>query len=257
MASERLLAISRSTGLARATIRKYGHADVFPERAVRPPGRSNLDPYIAHLEARLAAGFEDAMALWREVRRLGYAGGRQMVQRWVAEHRSKPATRTAHKWLRQATAVTSSSATPNRAAALPLPKQLAWLLVQPPAALPPFSAAAVKRVEQDKEAALVASLARRFTALVRTCGVGQATRTAAPLANLAAWLTEARACGVSAMETFATGLEQDGAAVCAALTLPCSNGQAEGQVNRRKLLKRQSYGRASFDLLRRRVLMAV
>ena len=67
LAGEKLLAISRSTGLARATVRKYAHADIFPERAVRPPGRSNLDPYVAHLEARLAAGFEDAMALWRDV----------------------------------------------------------------------------------------------------------------------------------------------------------------------------------------------
>ena len=41
----------------------------------------------------------------------------------------------------------------------------------------------------------------------------------------------------------------------AALTEPWSSGQAEGQVNRLKLLKRQSYGRASFDLLRRHILM--
>ncbi len=59
-----------------------------------------------------------------------------------------------------------------------------------------------------------------------------------------------------AIQTFAAGLEQDGAAVRAALTEPWSSGQAEGQVNRLKLLKRQSYGRASFDLLRRRVLLA-
>jgi len=261
LAGEKLLAISRSTGLARATVRKYAHADAFPERAVRRPGRSNLDPYVAHLEARLAEGFENAMALWREVRAQGYAGGRQMVQRWVAEHRSKPATRTAHKWLRQAPATTPSGATPNRAAVLPSPRQLAWLLVQPPAALPPaalppMGAASVTRVEQDREAALVTSLARRFTALVRACGVGQATRPAAPLAGLDAWLTKARACGVGAVETFAAGLEQNSAAVRAALTLPWSNGQAEGQITRLKLLKRQSYGRTSFDPLRRRVLMA-
>jgi transposase len=56
---------------------------------------------------------------------------------------------------------------------------------------------------------------------------------------------------VSAVETFAAGLQQDEAAVGAALTLSWSSGQAEGQVN-----KRQMYGRASFDLLRRRVLLA-
>jgi transposase len=31
-------------------------------------------------------------------------------------------------------------------------------------------------------------------------------------------------------------------------------GQVEGQIHRLKLLKRQSYGRAGFDLLRHRVL---
>jgi transposase len=37
---------------------------------------------------------------------------------------------------------------------------------------------------------------------------------------------------VPAVETFAAGLEQDGAAVRAALTTPWSNGQAEGQITR-------------------------
>ncbi len=64
-----------------------------------------------------------------------------------------PARSTAHKWLQQAPAVTPSAAAPNRLAALPSPKQLAWPLVQQPAASPPIGAAAVTRVEQDKEAA--------------------------------------------------------------------------------------------------------
>jgi transposase len=63
-------------------------------------------------------------------------------------------------------------------------------------------------------------------------------------------------CGIPIIETFAAGLEADGAVVRAALTEPWSCGQAEGQVNRLKLLKRQSYRRAGFDLLRRRVLIA-
>jgi hypothetical protein len=39
-----------------------------------------------------------------------------------------------------------------------------------------------------------------------------------------------------------------------ALTLPWSNGQTEGHVNRLKLIKRQMFGRAKFDLLRQRVI---
>ena len=59
------------------------------------------------------------------------------------------------------------------------------------------------------------------------------------------------------METFAEGLEQDGDAVRAALTAPWSHAQAEGHITKLKLLERQMNGRASFDLLRRRVLLAV
>ena len=55
------------------------------------------------------------------------------------------------------------------------------------------------------------------------------------------------------LRTFATGLKSDYDAVEAGLTTPWSNGQLEGQVNRLKLIKRQMYGRANFDLLRQRV----
>lgn len=83
-----------------------------------------------------------------------------------------------------------------------------------------------------------ANLARRFTALVRRCGVGHVDRQPDPCGEFDVWLAEAQACGVRAMETFAAGLEQDRAAVCAVLTTPWSNGQAEGQITRLKMIKR-------------------
>ena len=61
---------------------------------------------------------------------------------------------------------------------------------------------------------------------------------------------------MAAVTTFAAGLRQDGAADQAALTTPWTSGQTEGQVGKLKLLKRQTFGRGSFDLLRRRVLLA-
>ena len=240
-------AIRHATGLAPATVRKYAHSETFPERAVRRPGRSILDPFLPYLAKRLGEGCEDAMALWRELRARGYAHGSKMVQRWMAENRTKPAPRTARKWLKDTAAITASSAPsdalPASCPALPSPKQLAWLLVRPAETLSAADTVAVQWVEQN-EATLVASLARRFTSLVRRCGTSQPTRPAAPVAELDAWLAKAKACGVGAVETCATGLEQDGAAVRAALTEPWSSGQAEGQVNRLKLMKRQSYGRA-------------
>ena len=50
---------------------------------------------------------------------------------------------------------------------------------------------------------------------------------------------------MGAVETFAFSLEQDAAAIRAALVTPWSSGHCEGQINKLKLLKRQTYGRAS------------
>ena len=52
------------------------------------------------------------------------------------------------------------------------------------------------------------------------------------------WLRDVHMSRVSDLERFATGLERDGAAVRSALSLPHSNGQVEGQVNRLRLIKR-------------------
>jgi transposase len=53
---------------------------------------------------------------------------------------------------------------------------------------------------------------------------------------------------------FAIGLRSDFDAVKAGLTQHWSSGPVEGTVNRIKMIKRQMYGRANLDLLRKRVL---
>jgi len=72
---------------------------------------------------------------------------------------------------------------------------------------------------------------------------------------LDSWLAAA-ACEIKELVHFSQSLRRDYAAVRAALALPWSNGQTEGQVNRIKMIKRTMFGRAGFDLLRRRVLPA-
>lgn len=104
------------------------------------------------------------------------------------------------------------------------------------------------RLCPEVEAAV--KLANGFVRLVKE-------RRAAELsAELDTWLEQARHCPAPEVRRFAQGLLFDKAAVVAALPLPWSNGQVEGQVNRLKMLKRQTYGRAGFDLLRARVLRA-
>jgi transposase len=72
--------------------------------------------------------------------------------------------------------------------------------------------------------------------------------------DLDGWLLAVSESKVPELIGFASGIAQDKAAVMAALTVAWNNGQAEGQVNRLKFLKRRGYGRANFDLLRQRVL---
>jgi hypothetical protein len=63
-------------------------------------------------------------------------------------------------------------------------------------------------------------------------------------ARLDAWLTEANASGPHRIRSFARWLMRDLHAVRNAITEPWSNGQAEGQINKLKTLKRSMHGRA-------------
>src|SRR5918912_1501693 len=68
------------------------------------------------------------------------------------------------------------------------------------------------------------------------------------------WLDRVETQGIPELQSEAFGLKKDYDAVKAGRSLEWSNGQTEGQVHRLKPLKRQMYGRGSFQLLRKRVL---
>ncbi len=69
-----LTAIAQQMGLARSTVRKYVHADGFPEW---PPRRTPLHAgavHMTYLRERWAAGCRDATILWAELRERGFTG---------------------------------------------------------------------------------------------------------------------------------------------------------------------------------------
>jgi hypothetical protein len=74
--------------------------------------------------------------------------------------------------------------------------------------------------------------------------------------HLETWAAQAETSPVSGPRGFAKGLRKDWAAVTAGLTVSYSSGAVEGHVNRIKMIKRQMYGRANPDLLRKRILLA-
>ncbi|WP_194726509.1 transposase [Noviherbaspirillum malthae] len=88
------------------------------------------------------------------------------------------------------------------------------------------------------------ALAQQFIAMVRK---------ELPV-HLDSWIRQSCESGSLELRRFGEGLEQDHAAVNAALTSSYSNGMTEGHINCLKMLKRQMYGRASPVLLRIQVL---
>lgn len=129
-------------------------------------------------------------------------------------------------------------------------------MAKDPATLPAAETEAIDRGAQDKEAAGIVALVRRFANLVRGSSVTAASPCRVPIRTFRNWVRDASASGLRTVTTFATALQKD-TAVKAALSTSWSNAQCEGQITRLKLLKRQMYGRASLDLLQRRLLLAV
>jgi transposase len=237
-------AISERFGVDRRTVRRYVAADVFPEIAKRRPRPSILDPWKPYLRQRWDEGCHNGSRLYREIKMQGYQGSRTLLSAWLATHRktalpSTQATRGTGEDYRTLQTATARSERQLSA------KQVAWLVVKQPTALTVEEQEALaKMCQASAELEQAYSLAQTFGQLVREHKHQEFDH----------WIESAKATGIRELKGFAAGLLRDQAAVVAALSLPWSNGQVEGHVHRLKLIKRQMYGRASFDLLRRRVL---
>lgn len=70
------------------------------------------------------------------------------------------------------------------------------------------------------------------------------------------WITAVEADDQPDLHSFVRGIKRDYDAVLNGLTMTWNSGVIEGNVNRIKMLKRQMYGRATFPLLRKRVLLS-
>jgi transposase len=236
-----LLQIARRIGLARGTVRKYASASSFPERARHPAQPSILDPYALYLQQRLDAGCYNASQLWREIQADGYRGTYQQVARWVHMRRVVPAASMPKQATFRggmASARSQSSAKPASA------RQLAWLVLRPSTEHTAAQAKMYGQISDHPSVQQAQTLIRHFQQMMREHVPEQ----------LDAWLSACEQSRITELQTFARGLAQEASSIRAALSEKWSTGQVEGQITRLKLVKRQMYGRANFDLLRQRVL---
>jgi transposase len=91
----------------------------------------------------------------------------------------------------------------------------------------------------------------RLTAHVRAFAVMMTTRRGVDLDD---WIIRVENDNLAPLAAFARHLRHDLDAVRNGLSLPYSSGAVEGTINRLKMLKRQMFGRAGLDLLRKRLI---
>lgn len=235
---ESLREVARITGLSRQTVRRYVQAVTFPEMKRCAGRRTLLDPYKDQLLRRWNEGCRNGHQLYRELKAAGYPGGRTGVTRYVTELRRccglAPRSHASG-------GTVASRGAPHRISA----RWVVWHVLRRSEECTAEDQTYIDRLcQMDDSIAVVVSICQQFgTLLCERRG-----------RELDAWTQRAEASGSIELQAFVRSIRQDWAAVLGALSQEISNGQTEGQVNRLKTIKRQMYGRANFDLLRKRVL---
>jgi len=220
-------AIAAALDLSRPTVTRFAAAATAGD--ILPAAReSALDPYKPYLHQRWNQGTRDAAALHAEITARGYTGHIMNIYRYIQPFRALPAA-------------------PPPPPPIPSTRQITRCLMTRPAAL------------TSQEQATLTDITARCPHLAALHG--HITSFAAIMndrtgfTDLTAWLTAAENSGLPPLHAYTAGIRRYRSAVTTALTWTWTNGKTEGTVNKIKMLKRQMYGRASFTLLRKRVLL--
>ena len=221
--------ISRITGLSRVTVSRWVGSGTFPEMSTRPPKRGLLDPWREWLKEQRESGNYNASRIWREMVARGFTGSETIVRDAVA------------KWCKGwnppvTTAVRLPSV--SRVSRWLMP----WRITRDEEN---YASRFISLMcEKEPELKIAQQLALEFYRILKTQNKSQ----------LSSWFTRVHESGSAEFRRVAAGMEADAAAICEAINSSWSNGVVEGHVNRLKMLKRQMYGRAGFELLRQRVM---
>jgi transposase len=222
--------IASHLGWGRHTVQRYARAETWEQMLVgqRRPRSSSLDSYKAHLLAGFTGRYGSIQALHRDITAQGFTGSYSTVRDFL-----------------------QTSPRPEQPP-LPAPppsvrRVTGWICRRPENLADSDAPALAAILDRCPELNAAHQLVRQFAAML-TNRTGDTT--------LTSWITAATATALPGISTFAQHLTADLDAVTAGLTLHWNSGPVEGNVNRVKMLKRQMYGRANFDLLRKRILLA-
>ena len=232
--------IAQKLGISPTQVRRYLKG--APVKGGGVQRKTKLDLYKAYLKRRYFEDhFDNVKELWREIQSQGYSGGYSGVSTYLVQL----------KFEQGAKELTGKPVTKRvKPLTEPLPsiRRLSWSIFLAPHRL--------KERESDQLSLILQGepkLFRGYT-LIQQFRKLMAQRTDVGLSQ---WLDEVEASELEGLKSFGRGVRRDEAAVRAGLKSRWwSQGPVEGFVNKLKLIKRSMFGRASFGLLRTRVLLA-
>jgi transposase len=219
--------IARKLGLGRRRVERWVRRIDVPDPSTMASTPSSPAYFSVLLERRWAEGITKVRHLFEEIRRRGYTGSFSHLARFLAPWRSgAPSLDDDEQEALAPVRVRTLDPMTGRAIS---PLTAAALCVKPRGQMTARQASSVDALKAGSaEFTTMRRLAMQFRGLLRS---GTAER-------LDAWLTDARASGIYAMQRFAKTIRQDLEAVRNAVSEPWSNGQTEGQINKLKTLKR-------------------
>jgi transposase len=222
--------MARALRLDRKTVRCW-LCEGGPPSWRKPRRPTLIDPHAPYLEQRWSEGCRNAAELARELARRGSDVRPRVVRAWATKRRRA-----------EADALDAGVSEAVGRWKAPTINRTAFLLQADRTALRPEDRAFLDSLlEKAPGLSVTATLADRLACLLRQ-------QSSESLDN---WFRDARR---TPLARFAAGLERDLEAMRGAVTMPWSTSPVEGQISRLKMIKRQMYGRAGFDLLRQRVL---
>jgi transposase len=235
--------IAQKLGLGRRRVERWVRRIDLPDRNTMASTPSAPAYFGVLLERRWAEGITKVRHLFAEIRHRGYTGSFSHLARFLAPWRGvKPLLDGDEQGERAPVRVRTLDPMTGRVIS---PLTAAALCVKPRGQMTARQVANVDALKAaSAEFTAMRRLAMRFRGLLRG-GTPE---------GLDAWLIDARASGIYAMQRFARTIRQDLEAVRNAVSEPWSNGQTEGQINKLKTLKRAMYGRAGVELLRARMM---
>jgi transposase len=223
--------ISRSLRLDRKTVRRFARAATVEELLIkqrdgRPGPLERFKPYLCE---RWNQGCTTATVLLAEIREQGYTGSYPALTCYLRPFR------------------TVGAAPP----ATPVPPKVRdvtrWML-QHPDDLDDHDRDRLNKILAHSSA--LERLAYHVTSFAEMMTGLHGER-------LDEWIAAVQADDFPHLHSFTAGLTRDYAAVVNGLTMQHNSGAVEGAVSRLKSIKRSMYGRAKFDLLRKKVLCRV